>query len=321
MGFLLEAVNRVLLALGDAVQWLGHEGFHVVELPFSWAGRVLNPILAPLFAWINVPVNAVATVVLAPIGALPGWLSNTIVSAVAGVLLLILFKHTSNQAAIGRVKDGIKADMLAIKLFRDELGVVLRSQGRVFGAALRLLRYSLRPLVVMIVPVSLLLAQMALYYQSRPLTPGETAIVTVTIGERLDAALPDASIESTPAVEATIGPVRVPGRHEIFWQIRAREKGLHGLLVRIGDETFEKELVVGSGFRRVSSVRPGWDWTAILLHPQERPFPRHSLVQSIAVDYPPRASWTSGTDWWLAYFVLASLVFAMLAKPFLKVRI
>jgi len=70
--------------------------------------------IAQIIAWINVPANALGKFFLAPIGMLPGWLSNTIISAVAGVILLIVFKYTSNQSAIGRVRDNIKADMLAL---------------------------------------------------------------------------------------------------------------------------------------------------------------------------------------------------------------
>jgi len=32
-------------------------------------------------------------------------------------------------------------------------------------------------------------------------------------------------------------------------------------------------------------------------------------------------TWTSGSDWWIAYFFIASMVFALMAKPFLKVKI
>ena len=41
---------------------------------------------------------------LAPIGAMPGWLSATVIAAVTGVLMLAAFKYTSNQNAIKRVR-------------------------------------------------------------------------------------------------------------------------------------------------------------------------------------------------------------------------
>ena len=75
--------------------------------------------VAKIVSWINVVTNALGRFLLAPIAVLPGWLSNTIISAVAGVFLLVIFKYTSNQRAIGKIRDDIKAHMLALKLFSD----------------------------------------------------------------------------------------------------------------------------------------------------------------------------------------------------------
>ncbi len=86
--------------------------------------------LAQIITWINVVTNGLGRFLLAPIGALPGWLSNTLISAVIGVVLLVIFKYTSNQKAIGKVRDSIKANMLALKLFKDSISVALESQDK-----------------------------------------------------------------------------------------------------------------------------------------------------------------------------------------------
>ena len=278
---------------------------------------------AYIMTWINIPMNALGKYALALIAVLPGWLSNTIISAVTGVVLLIIFKYTSNQRAIGRVRDDIKANMLALKLFKDSIAVTLQAQGRVFRGAFLLLIHAVRPMLVMIVPVSLLLAQMGLWYQSRPLLPGEEALVTVKLNSNIETPWPIdfASIEPTPAVEVTIESVGVLSKHEIIWKIRAVEGGSHRIVFKVDEQQFEKELAIGDGFMRVSAERPGWYWSDILLHPLERPFGPDSVIQSVSINYPDRLSRTSGTGWWLIYFFVASMVFAFIFKPFLKVRI
>ena len=45
--------------------------------------------MTQLIVWLNTMLNAAAKVVLAPIAVMPGWLSNTIISAVMGVVLLL----------------------------------------------------------------------------------------------------------------------------------------------------------------------------------------------------------------------------------------
>ncbi|MBA7477883.1 hypothetical protein ES707_13298 [subsurface metagenome] len=281
----------------------------------------MTELLAQLVTWINVPVNVLGKALFGFIAVVPGWLSNTIISAVAGVVLLVIFKYTSNQRAIGKVRDDIKAHMLALKLFKDSISVTLRAQGRIFRGAFLLLFYSIRPMLFMIVPVVLLLSQLGLWYQSRPLLRKEEALVTMKLSGQADTALPDVGVEEANAFEIVTGPVRVAAKREVVWQMKALEEGEHTMRFRIGEAQVEKEFVVGEGFNQLSTKRPGWKWTEILMHPKEEPFGPDSPVQSISIDYPDRSSWTSGTDWWVVYFFIASMVFALLFKPVFKVRI
>jgi uncharacterized membrane protein (DUF106 family) len=276
---------------------------------------------AQIVRWINVPANFAGRFLLCVIGELPGWLSNTIISAVAGVLLLIIFKFTSNQRAIGRVRDDIKADMLAIKLFKESMSVTLKCQAGIFAGAVRLLFHSIRPLLVMVVPVSLLLAQMGLWYQSRPLRVGEEAVVTVELNDAVNSPWPEVSIEPKQAAEVTVGPVKVLSKRQVYFKISALDVGYHRLGFWVDGQRVEKELAAGEGFMRVSAKRPGWSWTDILMHPAEKPFGPDSVVRSISIDYPNRLSRTSGTDWWVVYFFVVSMFFALMFRPFLRVRI
>ena len=97
-------------------------------------------------------------IIYAPLNPLPRWCSLTLLSGVVGLLALVVVKYTSNQAAIGRVKDDIKANMLAIKLFKDEMRVMFGAQRRLIWAALRMQYRMLPPLLVMLVPFVLVAA-------------------------------------------------------------------------------------------------------------------------------------------------------------------
>jgi uncharacterized membrane protein (DUF106 family) len=260
--------------------------------------------LAQIIAWLNVSLNAVGKLLTVFVAAVPGWLSNTVISAVMGVILLVLWKYTSNQDAIGRVKDDIKASLLAMRLFKDGL-----------------LFHAIRPLLVVIVPICLIMAQMALWYQARPLLPGEEALVIMQLNGNIDSAWPDVSIASMPTADVTIDQTRAFSNRQIYWRIKARENGLNNIVFQVDGQQVEKELAIGEGFMRVSLQRPGWHWGDIFENPSEEPFGPDSIVQSISVEYPNRLSRTSGTNWWIAYFFAASVVFGIIFKPFLKVKI
>ena len=278
--------------------------------------------LAHIASWLSAVMNALASVLLAPVVQnLPGWLSNTIVSALTGVVVVVIFKYTSNQRAIGLVKDNIKANMLALRLFKDSLGVTFQSIGRLFRGAGMWPVHAILPMLVMIVPFSLLSAQLCLWYQARPLEPGETTWVMIKLNGKLDSPWPAVSLEPSPAVDVRIGAVQVKSKREIYWEIEAREKGNHGLVFHVGQDRIEKQIAIGQSFMPVSVERPGWQWASILRHPHEKPFSPDGAVQSITISYPDRPGWSSGTNYWLIYFIVASMAFAMVFKPFLKVKI
>jgi hypothetical protein len=278
-------------------------------------------VLTQVVVWLNAGANALGWVLLAPVAALPGWLSATLVSAATGVLLLAVFKYTSNQKAIRRVRANINSELLALKLFKDSAAVALRAQGRVLLGASQLLLLAVVPLLVMVVPVCLLLGQLALWYQARPLRVGEDAVVTLKLAGTVESSWPDVRLEPSDAVDVAIGPVRVFSKREVCWNIIARQRGYHRLRFLVNGQPAVKEVAVGDGFLRVSTQRPAWDWSAALLHPWERPFPPDSAVQSIVIDYPQRSSWTSGTDWWVGYWFVVSMVAALCFRRVLNVHV
>jgi hypothetical protein len=277
-------------------------------------------LLVQLIVWLNAAADALGRIVLAPIALAPGWLSATVVSAVTGVLLLLVFKYTSNQRAIKRARDDINANLLALKLFKESTSVSLRAQGRILYGALRLFVLAIVPMLVMAVPVTLLLGQLALWYQFRPLEVGEEAVVTLTLnGSGTD--LSAVRLEPNPAGDVLIGPVRVPSKREVCWKIRAREKGTHRLVFAAGQATADKELAISPRFLRVSKLRPSWQWSDVLMNPAEAPFRPSSQVRSIDISYPDRDSWTSGTDIWVFYWFAVSFVAALLFRRALNVNI
>jgi len=281
----------------------------------------MTELLLRTLTGINTVTNALGDMLQAPVATMPGWLSITILSAVVGVLALIIFKYTSNQKAIGRVRDDIKANLLAVKLFRDNFSVALRSQARVMAAAVKLLVYSLVPMLVIILPVCLVLAQMGTWYQVRPVRPGDGQVTVQLKMNHRAGTLPQVSLDPLPGVRLLTGPVRVPSRDEIYFRLQPLEYGNHTLVFHIGDARYEKQLAVGEGFMRLSPRRPGANPGDVLLYPMEKPFSSGDHIGSISIAYPARESKIFGTDWWIVYFFLASMAFAMLCKPFLKVRI
>jgi uncharacterized membrane protein (DUF106 family) len=276
--------------------------------------------LSWILARLNSLINAVSVPLLKWISHVPGWLSNTIISAIVGIVLLVIFKYVSNQKAIGKVKDSIKANMLAMRLFKESIVVTFKIEGQLLKGAASLLLYSVKPVLVMIFPVLLILAQLSVWYQQRPLNIGEEALVTVQMNNNMKDALSDVILQPETSVDTIMGPVVISSKNQVFWKLKAKEQGYHTITFDVDSKKFTKELAIGNGFMRTSPLRPGYHPLDIIEYPAESPLPPDSIVESISVEYPDRNEYLSGTDWWVIYFFGASMFFAMLFKPILKVR-
>jgi len=273
-----------------------------------------------IISWINALTNFLGEYLLSPVAFMPGWLSNTLVSVVAGGLLIIVFKHTSNQKAIARIKTNIKANLLAIKLYKDSMRVALSSEVHILKGSLFLILHSIRPMSVMLIPVSLLLAQMGLWYQCRPLALGEETVVTLELKNSVAQSGPAVTLNPNEAFDVLVGPVRVKSKGELCWAIKAREPGCHDLTFSVNGAEVTKSLTLGSGFMRVSPVRPDRHWAHMLQYPAEPALAPESVIQSIRVDYPERTSWGAGTHSWLIFFFVVATLSALILGPFFKVK-
>jgi hypothetical protein len=270
-------------------------------------------------AALNTVSNALFAFAFAPVAVLPAWLSLTLISAVLGVFIFVIFMFTANRKAFSAVVDAITASILAVFLFRDNIRVTMRSEARLLMCSVKLLWYSLFPVLVMSVPLVFVLAQMAAWYQYRPPVPGtETVLVRMQLQEP-SAEWPEISIADSSAVRVLTGPVRVFSRAEVYWEIEPLQPGAHELTFRVGDQAYAKTLGAGDGFMRLNPKRSG-SWADLLLYPLEKPLSADARVSSIHIDYPARPSKIYGTDWWILYFCIASMVFALLSKPFIKIR-
>ena len=125
-----------------------------------------------------------------------------------------LFGYTSDQKAIRIAKDQLKAHLLAVRLFRDQLPVVMRSYGRILRGTGRYLRLAFMPLLYVIIPITLLIVQLDRYFGWMPLQPAQPFLLTVRVED--PDALNEASLELPPELSSSAPAVHVPPRGKLF---------------------------------------------------------------------------------------------------------
>ncbi|MGI8962721.1 MAG: hypothetical protein ACR2IV_23775 [Bryobacteraceae bacterium] len=227
--------------------------------------------------------------------------SLVIVSALAGLAMVYVFRRWSDQHALHATTNRMLAHLMEFRLFVDEPALVMRAQRDLFVENWHLLRLLARPSLILIVPSVILLAQMDACYSRAPLRIGDAAVITVQLKNADEAAQPGIVLKTPAAIRVETPGVRIVNVNQISWRIRPIAP-VSGELQVIGPERVTtKSIAAGQGVhylseRRVSSL------PAFFLHLNEPPVVNSSIA-SIEVLYP---SATILHLHWLVWFLVIS---------------
>jgi hypothetical protein len=287
----------------------------------------------------------------------PAWAPLVVASALAGLVAAIVFRFTSRQDLLRRDAELIQAQLLAMKLFRDDLGTMCGSLGRLLRYTVLRLWHSLPPVLVMGVPFVLLLAQLARWYEHAPLVPGDQALVKLQLSKDERSATKTLALEPSGEFVIETPSLRDPEEHALYWRIGTREpreatlrwnlprssfktapKGgqaqfaprttqiepVPGGFETASRQNIEKRIAVASNRQQLLAVdarRPGPGWTDRLLHPGEAAFVASDTIRGIDVQYPRRSTPLLGLDlpWW-ATFLIISVLAAVLGGRVMRVQ-
>lgn len=263
--------------------------------------------LKTVIASVNAAVGTLVDLLLVPFRGISPFWALVWISVLVGIVLVWVFGKVSDQEAIGRIRRTIRGNLLAVRIYRHEIRTVVGLEREILRDTLRYARHSVRPMLVLAVPLLLILAQLHLNFSERPFRPGEAILVKSLVepGNSVNAF----ELQVPEGLRLEAGPVRIPSRGEVAWRVRAERPGNYRVEIGNGGTKTAKQIVVDSGWRRVASVRSR-SLLANLLHPGEAPIPSSSPVRAVQVDYPLLDLVFLGLHlhWLVVFFVLSLAV-------------
>ncbi len=265
-------------------------------------------------------INQVFDLLFRPFRSLHPLYALVVFSALTGILLVLVFRYTSNQKEIRRVKDRIQAHVLEVRLFQDQLRVVLAAYPRILFWTAAYLRHSLKPLAIMVVPLVLLFVQLELRLGCLPLHPQETFLVKAKLAT--PDSLDQVSLRLPDGLRLTAPPLRIPAEKEIDWRVQAEKHGQFAVDVVLAGDAFSKHVSVADQIHRLSTTRVRASLLGQLLYPGEPPLPAAGPLDSIEVGYPRRSvNFGFFQSAWLIPFIVLSLVAGYAVKGLLRTEI
>ena len=276
----------------------------------------------PIMELFNRTMSLAMDLVMAPLQGLSPSISLLLLSAAMGLLFLLVFRLTSNQAAIGSLRKRMAAHLLEFRLFQHSLGIQWSALSRMLLANLIYLRYAGRPLLLMLVPLGLVLIHLDQWYGYQPLKPEQTALVALKLaGEGVDPS--KVRLETGDGLALVGRPLRIPHAREVNWSVRPQRQGAALLTFLFEGQRVRKRIITSNqGMERVSAVTPAQDFWGVLRYPGEPPLPPDSFATRISVDYPDRRIDLLGWEThWLLFLLIVSTLFALAFKPLLRVQI
>lgn len=262
----------------------------------------MNDLLGPLFR------------LMAPLD--PMW-QGVLWGMPVALLALLIYRFTSNQSDIVRTKNGIKANLLALRLFRDDLRVVLRTQGKIFQLIGRYLRLGLVPLAILLVPVILLLVQIEARFAYRAIDVGSSAILAIAVNDSLTPSAIRATVVVSPGLRVETPAFRMDAERRILWRIAPTVAGQHVVRVQIDDHEFVRSVWAGNSRPEllVPTVYQSRDIRSFG-SPGDTSIDTDSDVTAISVGYEPNGSLFAGLSRASWSMFISSLVFGFaLRRP------
>lgn len=253
-----------------------------------------------------------------------------LISFITALLMLLIFRYASNQQKIHQAKNKIKAHLLELRLFKDNLGISLKAQGSILRYNLKYISCSIKPLLVMIIPLILILIQLNLWFGQQSLSIGQKAILKVKLEEGHNPIDTKISIKPSTGFEIETFPLRIEDEREINWRLLAQKKGVHDLVIAINGHRIAKKVAVAQKpLSKISSIKVRQNFINELFNPGESPIHTDLPIKSIEIVYPSKTMNLFGWDipsfwnipsWLIAYFAL-SIIIGFVFKGVFKVEI
>jgi hypothetical protein len=268
---------------------------------------------------LNYFITRVFDIILYPFGFINPFWGVLFLSILMAFVVLIIYKRISSPKTIKITKEKIKANILAIRIYKDFWRVILSSFFKSLYYTGKYFSLNLVPLLVIIPILFPVFVQMDVRYGLRPFRVGEEVVIKVQVAQ--DPHGLEAQFIESGNFKSKMNPVFINGFRdekkqqpikEIDWKVEAVRAGISNILVKIDNRTYEKSLIIGNYSGALSERKYSESSWSHFLYPVEGLFGETGVVEDIYIEYPGATISFAGLRMhWLIYNILLVVVIAL----------
>lgn len=264
-------------------------------------------------------LNTFFLLLFRPLNAIPRFWGLLAASIITGLIMIAIAARTSNQEKLASVKNQLKADLLAMRLYQYDVSVMVRAMSGLFSNNLRYMAHLLRPMVFLVLPISLIMIQLSAHYQYRPAAADEPLLISA----RYDTGTDPLSVCITSPQSMVTGPVRVPSEETIFWRIQPPDTAgtvviafsVDSTMMQVPISVSSQKGALGSNLYRSGDVRS-------LLDPAAPVLPSTQAIRHIRIHYHTAYIPVGNLKiHWLPFFFIVSILAGLVFKKLFGVTL
>jgi uncharacterized membrane protein (DUF106 family) len=189
---------------------------------------------------IGVFLNSVLNPVFSPLLVLPPFFSILVMSFVISLVVSVIYKYTTDQDLMRRLKAELKELQAEMKLLRSEPEKMMVVQKKAMETNMKYMSHSFKSTLFTFIPILIIFSWMGAHLAYYPLSPNEEFAVSVLLEDGLGL---NASITAPEGIEVVSDAVQKINSNSVGWKLKGVE-GSYVLSFLIGDKEYEKDILI-----------------------------------------------------------------------------
>lgn len=242
---------------------------------------------------INLFITKAFNIILTPFNGVNDFWPVLFLSIILSFIILYILKYISFPKKIVESKDKIKANIFAIRIYKDFWKVIVSSFFKSLFHTFRYFVFNLAPFLIIIPLLLPVFSQMEVRYGMRPFNPGESIVLKADLEK--DYKGYSISLEENDFIKPKMRPVFINAWMDeektkpvrvANWKLEAVKEGNTALGIRINDKVFYKDLMIGKSKLPLSNRKYMNSGFEHFFYPAEELIEENDLLRVIKISYP-----------------------------------